>query len=64
MSDKQENLGQNDTSFIETESNIAEKVVDSSSNKLSPMIEQYATLFKEGARTPIMRRPSDYGNGV
>jgi hypothetical protein len=30
MSDKQENLGQNDASFIDTESNMAEKVVDSS----------------------------------
>jgi hypothetical protein len=25
------------------------------------LVEQYATLFKTGSRTPVLRRPSDYG---
>ena len=31
------------------------------SHKLHTMIEQYAQLFKSGARTPVLRRPDDYG---
>jgi hypothetical protein len=27
----------------------------------TPLIEQYAQLFKTGARTPVLRRPSDIG---
>jgi hypothetical protein len=30
-------------------------------NKLDPLTEQYAGLFKTGLRTPVMRKPSDYG---
>jgi len=55
------NIGQNDARLAETVSNIVEKAADAISHKLHPMIEQYAKLFKEGARTPVLRRPSDYG---
>jgi hypothetical protein len=54
---------QNDASFVDAISSTAEKVADSISHKLHPMIEQYANLFKNGARTPVLRRPSDYGMG-
>lgn len=57
----EQNLGQNDATFSDTVSNTAEKIADAISHKLHPMIEQYANLFKNGARTPVLRRPSDYG---
>jgi hypothetical protein len=46
-------VGENDVNFADTISNVAEKVADSISHALHPMIEQYAQLFKTGARTPI-----------
>jgi len=54
-------LGENDARLIDTVSNAAESVAASISHKLHPMIEQYANLFKTGARTPVLRRPGDYG---
>jgi pimeloyl-ACP methyl ester carboxylesterase len=54
-------LGENDARLIDTVSNAAESGAASISHKLHPMIEQYANLFKTGARTPVLRRPSDYG---
>jgi pimeloyl-ACP methyl ester carboxylesterase len=50
-------LGENDASL----SNAAESVSASISQNLHPMIVQYANLFKTGLRTPVLRRPSDYG---
>jgi hypothetical protein len=38
-----------------------EKVADAISHKLHPMIEQYATLFKNGARTLVLGHLSGYG---
>jgi hypothetical protein len=61
MTDPKNDLGQNDARFVDTVSNVAEKVTDSISHKLHPKIEQYAQLFKTGARTPVLRRPSDIG---
>lgn len=54
-------LGQNDAKITDMIGNVAEKVVDSISHKLHPLVERYAKMFKSGARTPILRRPSDYG---
>jgi uncharacterized protein len=54
-------LGQNDDSFADKVGDVAEKVADSISHQLHPLIEQYANLFKTGARTPVLRRPDDYG---
>jgi hypothetical protein len=56
---EQKNLGQNDVSSVDTASNAVEDVAAAISHKLHPMIEQYANLFKTGARTPALRRPSD-----
>src|SRR5260370_1801573 len=61
MTEQRRDLGENDASLVDTFSNVAEKVADSFSQKLHPMIEQYAQLFKYGARTPVMKRPGDYG---
>ena len=36
---------------------LRDKVAD----KLDPLTEQYGGLFKKGLRTPVMRKPSDYG---
>ena len=54
-------MGEHDARFIDTLSDVAEKVADSISHKLHPMVEQYAQLFKTGIRTPVLKRPSDIG---
>lgn len=54
-------LGQHDARFVDTFTNVAEKVASSISHALHPMIEQYAQLFKNGARTPVLRRPDEVG---
>lgn len=44
--------------------NMAEAVkgiVGKAADKLDPLTEQYVGLFKTGLRTPVMRKPSDYG---
>lgn len=61
MSENADNLGQHDAKLSEIFSNMAENVADSISHKIHPMIEKYAQLFKNGARTPVLRRPGDYG---
>jgi uncharacterized protein len=54
-------MGEHDARFIDTLSDVAEKVADSISHKLHPMVEQYAKLFKTGICTPVLKRPSDIG---
>ncbi|MBN8848770.1 MAG: hypothetical protein J0I73_11830 [Sphingomonas sp.] len=53
-------LGADDGGLVDTAveaiKGMAGKVVD----KLDPLTEQYAGLFKTGLRTPVMRKPSDY----
>lgn len=61
MSDEQVDLGQNDAKVTDYIANIGTNIASKVSNAFHPMIQQYATLFKEGARTPVLRRPSDYG---
>lgn len=56
-----ENIGQNDASITEIAGNVAETVISAVTNKLHPAIEIYAQLFKTGVRTPILRRPDEYG---
>jgi pimeloyl-ACP methyl ester carboxylesterase len=57
-----EDLGQHDARVTDYLKNIGERVADAVSNKLlHPMIEQYAQLFAHGARTPVLRRPDEYG---
>lgn len=59
--DVEPNLGQRDAGILETVGNMAEAVVDRIANRLDPLVEQYATMFRSGARTPVLRRPDDYG---
>jgi pimeloyl-ACP methyl ester carboxylesterase len=61
MTTAQSDLGQQDASVRDFLGNVAERAAASISHKLHPMIEQYAQLFKNGARTPVLRRPDDYG---
>jgi hypothetical protein len=61
MSEPTKDLGENDATVSAYLGNIAESVADKVSHALHPMIEQYAQLFAHGARTPVLRRPSDYG---
>lgn len=61
MPDETKDLGQNDAKVANYIANVGANLADKVSHAFSPMIEQYAKLFKEGARTPVLRRPSDYG---
>ena len=61
MGEPRKDLGENDVNFADTISNVAETVADTVSHALHPMIELYAQLFKKGARTPVLKRPSDIG---
>lgn len=42
---------------VEAIKGLGGKVAD----KFDPLTEQYASLFKSGLRTPVMRKPSEYG---
>lgn len=61
MDNSEKNFGQHDAKFVDTVSNMVEKAADAISHTFHPMVEQYAQLFAHGARTPVLRRPSDYG---
>ncbi|GMA14266.1 alpha/beta hydrolase [Deinococcus metallilatus] len=61
MTAAKHDLGENDVLITDVLKNIGETVVDSVSHKLHPMIEAYAQMFAHGARTPVLRRPSDIG---
>lgn len=61
MSNATKNFGQHDARVSEYLANIGENVAGKLSHAFHPMIEQFAKLFKEGARTPVLERPSDYG---
>jgi hypothetical protein len=61
QNEARKDLGESDATVLDYVGNIAENVTSSISHKLHPMIEQFAQLFKYGARTPILKRPDDYG---
>ena len=61
MGEPRKDLSENDVNFADTISSVAEKLTGSISHALHPIIEQYAQLFKTGARTPVLKRPSDVG---
>ncbi|WP_216611790.1 alpha/beta hydrolase family protein [Myxococcus xanthus] len=61
MSESKRDLGENDASFIDMVGNVAEKAADSLAHKLHPLVERYAQMFAHGARTPVLKRPSDVG---
>jgi pimeloyl-ACP methyl ester carboxylesterase len=54
-------LGQNDARVSDYVANIGKNIADKVSHAFHPLIEQYAQLFAHGDRTPVLRRPSDYG---
>lgn len=54
-------LGQHDAKASDVAANFAHKVAGSVSHKLDPLVDRYAQMFAYGARTPVLRRPSDVG---
>nr|WP_313093357.1 alpha/beta hydrolase [Moraxella sp. CTOTU48268] len=56
-----ENIGQHDVDPLKVAGNAAQATVSAVVNKLHPVIESYAQLFKTGVRTPVLRRPDEYG---
>lgn len=57
----QSDRGNTDAQPTAIAANIAKTVSNSVTNKLDPLVEAYAQLFAHGARTPVLRRPDDYG---
>lgn len=54
-------LGADDGSLVENMVEAVKGIAGKVADKLDPLTEQYAGLFKTGLRTPVMRKPSDYG---
>lgn len=54
-------LGADDGSLVGNMVEAVKGMVGKVADKLDPLTEQYAGLFKKGLRTPVMRKPSDYG---
>lgn len=54
-------LGADDGSLVDSAVEAVKGVVGKLTDKLDPLTERYAGLFKTGLRTPVMRTPSDYG---
>jgi len=58
MTERDKDIGANDVKVLDVLGNVAERAAAAVSHKLlHPMIEQYAQLFRNGARTPVLRRP-------
>lgn len=53
-----ENLGQND---IALDTVLTRDDPTPEADKIAALVDQYGGLFKTGARTPVLRRPDDYG---
>jgi pimeloyl-ACP methyl ester carboxylesterase len=54
-------IGADEGGLVDTAVNAIKGVAGKVADKLDPLTEQYAGLFKTGLRTPVMRKPSDYG---
>jgi pimeloyl-ACP methyl ester carboxylesterase len=54
-------LGADDGGLVDTAVEAIKGMAGKVADKLDPLTEQYAGLFKTGLRTPVMRKPSDYG---
>jgi uncharacterized protein len=54
-------IGADEGGLVDTAVNAIKGVAGKLADKLDPLTEQYAGLFKTGLRTPVMRKPSDYG---
>jgi hypothetical protein len=61
MHEPDKDIGARDVDWKDVAKNVAGTVGDKVSHAVDPMVEQYAQLFKSGLRTPVLRRPSDYG---
>jgi hypothetical protein len=61
---EQKDLGQNDARFIDTLAKVAQKVADSISHKLDPLVEQNAQMFAHGDRTPCPEASQRHRVGV
>ncbi|WP_414610523.1 alpha/beta hydrolase [Stenotrophomonas pavanii] len=59
--DYAKSIGADDGSLIGNAVEAIKGAAGKLGDKLHPLVEQYATLFKTGLRTPVMRTPSDYG---
>lgn len=57
----EENLGQQDANITNKIKNVAKAAAHTVSIAMHPLVEEYAQLFTHGARTPVLRRPSDIG---
>lgn len=53
--------GQNDVKPTGMAVNAARTVKETVTNKLDPLVEIYAQMFAHGVRTPVLRRPDEYG---
>ena len=53
--------GQNDAKPAAMAANVANTVKVAVTNKLDPLVEIYAQMFAHGVRTPVLRRPDEYG---
>lgn len=59
--DYEKALGADEGGLVDTAVNAVKGLAGKVADKLDPLTEQYAGLFKTGLRTPVMRKPSDYG---
>lgn len=61
MADGEKDLGQHDAKIGDVFGNLLEFGSAKVAHGIDPLIEQYAQLFAHGQRTPVLRRPDDYG---
>jgi hypothetical protein len=54
-------IGADDARVRDFVGNAIERAATALSHKRHPLIEQYAQLFSYGDRTPVLRRPDEYG---
>ena len=59
--DYEKAIGADDGGLVDSAVEAVKGVVGKVADKLDMLTEQYAGLFKTGLRTPVMRKPSDYG---
>jgi hypothetical protein len=58
MTEPRRDLGENDVRLTGVIGDIGEKVANSVSHTLHPLVERYAQMFAHGARTPVLRHPN------
>ncbi|MFC0451962.1 alpha/beta hydrolase family protein [Rhodococcus jostii] len=56
-----EDLGQQDATILGMVGDMAKAAKDSVAEKAHPLVEQYASLFTHGARSPVLRTPDEVG---